>query len=384
MIKRAKAMNPADIYTAVQFRSLGMPSFWAKFVGLFMVSSVMLSLGACHKKPEAKKSTNVAAIVSYSVAQTKVLPMVIEGTGTVGAWQEAPIGAEVGGLTAVAIYVDEGQYIKQGQPLLKMNDVLLAAQYRQAEAQADTARKAYGRAQEVHAKGFMSNAALDQADSAHKSAMAALDTAKTQLSMATVRAPISGVVTERKAVLGQIIAPGQELFTIVRDGVLEFNMELTEKELKVVKPQQWVSISSDTIKETQGRVRLVTPVIDPQTRLGYARVTIPWSSGIRPGSFARGLISVEEIPVVTIPKRAVVYDENRAHVFVIGPQNRVRAVPIEMGQIQGEELVVLAGVEAGDKVVSVGAGFLVDGDAVDPRSSEITKIPVPQVKSMSK
>jgi len=292
-----------------------------------------------------------------------------------------PLSARKWGLTAVAIYVDEGQYVKQGQPLLKMNDVLLAAQYRQAEAQADTARKAYARAKEVHEKGFMSNAALDQADSAHRSAMAALDTAKTQLSMATLRAPVSGVITSRSAVLGQIVAPGQELFRIVRDGVLEFNMELTEKALKAIKPQAWATISTDTITGVQGRVRLVTPDIDPQTRLGYARITLPWSSGIRPGSFAKGTINVEELSVVTIPKRAVVYDENRPNVFVIGPQNRVRSVPIEMGQIQGDELVVLSGVEAGSKIVSVGAGFLVDGDTVDPRSSEITRLPVPQAKA---
>lgn len=341
-------------------------------ISAILLCAILLPLGACHEKPKAKKGTNVAAVVTYAVAETRKIDYIVKGSGTITPWQEAPVGAEVGGLTAVALLADEGQYVRQGQALLKMNDVLLQAQLRQAEAQAEQAEKAYNRAMDLHKQQFMSDAALDQSAAAHKTAQAFLDTARTQASMATVKAPISGIITTRTAVLGQIVEQGKPLFTIVRDAALELNMELTDKDLAMVKPDQVATVYSETQGEVTGRVRLVTPQINPTTRIGFARVRVPWSSGLRPGMFAKAEILAGTFDAVIVPSRAVVYTENKAAIFVIGNEGRVRLVPVRTGQVLNNETVILEGVAASDKVVTVGAGFLVDGDKVEARAQEIT------------
>lgn len=321
-------------------------------------------LGGCAKKEEKKADANSAPKVSYVLATLKPVTMAIDGAGSVEAWQDVPVGSEVGGMTVVALLADEGQYVKQGQVLLRMNDTLLSAQWRQAKAQAEQAQKAYERAQEVYQKGFLSKAALDNAEANFKTASAALDTAQTQLNLATVRAPISGIVTKRTAVMGQIVQPGAELFRIVRDGALDFNMELTEDELPKVKAGQAVEVVSDSVAPTTGRVRLVTPSLDARTRVGYARVSVSWNSGLRPGMFAKGRIDGATLDAVVVPSRSVVYIENKPGVFVVGIDNHVRFVPVTVGQAVGNDVVVSAGLEPDSQVITKGAGFLVDGDTV--------------------
>ncbi|MBW8882004.1 MAG: efflux RND transporter periplasmic adaptor subunit, partial [Asticcacaulis sp.] len=291
------------------------------------------------------------------------------GTGTVSAWQEEPVGAETGGLTAVSLLVDEGAYVKQGQPLLKMDDVLLQAQYKQAKANYDQANKAYQRAETLFKQGYLSAAALDNAQAAMLTTQAGMETAQTQLSLATVRAPVSGIVTSRKAVLGQIIQQGAELFRIVRDGRVELNMEVVESDLHLITPGMSATVSSQSTGPVSGSVRIVTPMVDPNTRLGYARISVPWSSGLRPGMFAQGSVDAGVQPILSVPQNAIVYSENTPGVYVIGAGNKVVFRKIVPGANLGKSVVVKDGLAAGEHIVTTGAGFLNSGDTVNPVAS---------------
>lgn len=333
--------------------------------GLCVVLAAALS--GCEHKDEAKAKSTApanATLVNYVTAGQDTAPVAVSGSGTISAWQEVPIGAETGGLTAVALLVDEGQSVAKGQPLLKMNDVLLQAQVRQAKASADQASKAYARAKELYDKQYLSAAALDQAFANQETTAAALATAQTQLSLATVRAPVAGVISSRKAVLGQVIQPGAELFRIVRDGRIELNMEVVESELGMVKAGMPASVTANTTGTVEGTVRIVTPMVDPATRLGYARISVPWSSGMRPGMFASGQVNVGSQSVTTVPQVAVVYSENAPGVFVVGADGKAHRRKVSLGGQAGKNVIVREGLQPGDRVVTTGAGFLNDGDKV--------------------
>jgi len=341
--------------------------------GLAAAVTMTIGLDACQKKPgaDAKGGKAVAAtpghasLVNYSVARDATAPVNVTGTGTISAWQEVPVGAETGGLTAVALLVDEGQSVTQGQPLLRMNDVLLQAQYKQAKASYDQANAAYQRAATLNKQGYLSTAGLEQAQAAMLTTQAAMETAQTQLSLATVRAPVAGIVTERKAVLGQIIQQGAELFKIVRDGRVELNMEVVDTDLHAIKPSMTATVSSDSTGPVTGTVRIVTPQVDPSTRLGYARISVPWSSGLRPGMFASGLIDVGNQSVLLVPQSAVVYNENSPGVYVPDASGKVHLRKVVLGGTQPDKSVIIKdGLLAGDKVITTGAGFLNDGDSV--------------------
>lgn len=346
---------------------------------LLLSGVLALSVAACSgQKGEAEKKPAEGALVEATLATEAVAPLVITGSGTVAAWQEAPIGAEVGGLTATAVLADEGQYVQQGQPLLKMNDAVLRAQLQQAQAgiqsaraQAVEAERAYQRYKELFDKGYASQSALDQKEAAYKTAQAQVATAEasaaqaqTQLNQTVVRAPVSGLITARTAVAGQIVSPGTELFRIVRDNRIEMNMEVVETELSALKAGMSATVTGETGQTVTGTVRVVTPAVNQQTRLGYARISIPADAGFKPGQFARASITVGEQPAVLIPQKAVVYQQNQPVAFVVGANNKVSGRKVKTGERRGDAIVIASGVSAGEKVVTSGAGFLVDGDAV--------------------
>jgi RND family efflux transporter MFP subunit len=324
------------------------------------------SLSGCDAKKDKKAAqpAHAATLVGYAVVSDVSAPVAITGTGTVSAWQEVPVGAETGGLNAVALLADEGQTVTQGQPLLRMDDVLLRAQLKQAQASATKAQKAFDRSKELYDKGYLSSAGLEQSEADQQTTSAALATAQTQLNLATVRAPVAGVVVSRKAVLGQIVQQGAELFRIVRDGKVELNMQVVENDLHVIKPGMAATVTSESTGTVAGTVRIVTPMVDPSTRLGFARISVPWSSGLRPGMFASGSIDAGQQNVLTVPQSAVVYSQNNPGLFVVGPDTKAHFRKVTLGDHLDKKVVVKDGVAAGDKVVTTGAGFLNDGDPV--------------------
>lgn len=339
------------------------------FKPLWLTAGVMLAVAAgvqgCTKKPKTdEKTAPQGASVNYAVVKSVIAPIHITGSGSISAWQEVPVGAETGGLTAIALLADEGQSVKQGQPLLRMDDVLLRAQVKQAKANYDQAEKAYQRASTLYKQGYLSAAGLDTAQASMLTTQAALDTAQTQLSLATVRAPVSGIVTSRTAVLGQIVSQGAELFRIVRDGRIELNMEVVEADLHQIKPGMSATVVGETGSPVSGTVRIVTPQVNATTRLGYARISVPWSSGLRPGMFAKGSIDAGQQTVLEVPSSAIVYAQNQPAVYFVGTDNKAHIHKVLLGDHIGQNVVIRDGVAPGDRVVTTGAGFLNDGDAV--------------------
>lgn len=342
-----------------------------------------LTLAACGGGDDAKKAEAASKTgggssqtVSVAVASLQNLPRTVTASGTVSAWEEVPVGAETGGLTATAVYVDEGAWVRQGQPLVQLNDALLRAQLRQQQAAVQTAeanaardQAALGRAQELKERGFLSQAALDTALANQRSsaanvaaAQASLSETRTRLAQATIRAPVAGQVIRRSVTRGQIVGAGTELFRIVRDGRLELDAQVPETELGLVRAGQTATVSSDEVGEAAGRVRIVTSEVDAESRLGTARISLT-GGNFRPGMFARARIQVGAQPVVTVPTASVLYRENRAGVFVMGTDNRVRFQAVTVLSRTNDQTAV-EGLTAGARVVVAGAGFLGDGDRV--------------------
>ena len=338
--------------------------------------------GGEDKKAAAEKDRTQAAsgqTVTVATAAVTDVARVVTASGTVSAWEEVPVGAETGGLTATAVYVDEGSYVRQGQPLVQLNDALLRAQLQQQQAGVQTAEAnaarddaALGRAQELKDKGFLSQASLDTALANQRasnanlsSARASLSETRTRLSQATLRAPVSGLIISRSVTKGQIISAGSELFRMVRDGRLELDAQVPETELPLVRAGQGAVVTSGQANgPVSGSVRIVTPQVDAQTRLGIARVSLSAGSGLRPGMFARAEIDVGDAPALSIPASAVVFREGKPGVYLIAANNTVRFTPVTTGERSGQMVVIASGLQAGARVVVQGAGFLGDGDHV--------------------
>ncbi|MBC1183140.1 efflux RND transporter periplasmic adaptor subunit [Brevundimonas sp. WCHBH090558] len=370
---------------------------------VFNFGAVALSallLASCGGHGEEKKDEKAAGgsrqtVSAATVTQTS-LDRTVTASGTVSAWEEVPVAAETGGLTAVAVYVDEGSYVRQGQPLVQMNDVLLRAQLRQQQAQvqlaeANVARDnaALDRAQQLKERGFLSQASLDTALANQRSsnanlaaARAALSQTQTQLSQATIRAPVSGLIVSRSVTKGQIIAAGTELFRMVRDGRLELDAQVPETELALVRTGQSATITSSEAGQTTGSVRIVTPEVNATTRLGLARISLAPGAQLRPGMFARADIAVGDQPATTVPTGAVLYRDNKPGVFVVRGDSTVHFQPVTILS-RTEAQTAVSGVDVGVRVAVDGAGFLNEGDRVNVAQA-VGNAPAPAAQPATK
>ena len=350
----------------------------ARTLGALLASAMMLAAcGGGEDKSEKAAAPSRQTVTAATVTLTN-LPRIVTASGSVSPWEEVPIGAETGGLSATGVYVDEGTYVRQGQVMVKLNDDVLRAQLRQQDAsvvaaQASVAREDadLARARELQGRGFLSQASLDMAISEQRAAAAQLASARasrsetqTRLNQTSIRAPVSGMVISRSVTRGQIVQPGTELFRMVREGRLELDAQVPETELRLVRADQPATITSDQGGQATGRVRIVTPEVDPQSRLGVARISLAAGAGLRPGMFARAAIDVGAQPSLVVPSASIVFREGKPGVYVIGANGAVRFTPVTTGARSGDLIAVASGVQAGQQVVVQGAGFLGEGDLV--------------------
>ncbi len=360
--------------------AMSLPRSVSRASGVALLMGLGLLVSACgggEAKEKADAAPAAGQSVSVATAAVTDLPRVVTASGSVSAWEEVPVGAETGGLVATAVYVDEGAYVRQGQPLVQLNDDLLQAQLRQQQAGVQTAQAnlarddaALARSQELKERGFLSQASLDTALANQRastanlaSARASLSETQTRLSQTTLRAPVAGLIISRSVTRGQIVAAGTEMFRMVRDGRLELDAQVPVTELALIRAGQSATISSDQVGRTTGRVRIVTPEVDEANRLGTARIALSGSGGFRPGMFAKAEIDVGSQPTITVPTAAILYRENRSGVFILTNDSHVRFQQVNVLSRDAERTSV-TGLVVGTRVVVEGAGFLGDGDRV--------------------
>ena len=347
-----------------------------KLVRAGTIAGLAAVLAACGGKTE-DAPPKPALTVAVAPVTLQPLARTVEASGTVNAWEMVPVGAETGGLTAVAVYADEGSYVRQGQVLVKLNDAVLASQLRQQDAQVASAKATLAqaaanlrRARELREKGFLAQAALDARIAEQRTAEAGLAAAQaaraetaTRRSQTEVRAPVSGLIVSRSVVKGKIVPAGEELFRLVRDGRLELSAQVPEQQISLIRPGMPATVTGEGVT-TSGVVRIVTPEIDPQTRVGLARISLAAGSGLRPGMFARAAIQVGAQPALTVPQAAVIFRADKSGVYVVDRASHVRFRPVRTGARVGDRVEALSGLVAGERIVVQGAGFLADGDLV--------------------
>ncbi len=330
---------------------------------LALAIAAAMTLAACGGEEKKVEPRPTLTVTAARVTET-ALPRTVDVSGTIAAWQEVPVGAEAGGLEAAQVLADEGQYVRQGQLLVKLNDRLLRAQVASAQATVNQMNNALARARELNERGFLSRAALDTAVANQATAAAALSEARARLDQTNIRAPVSGLITARSVVKGQIVSAGTELFRLVREGQIELNAQVPEAELRLVRPGQSATVTGEGKAAVTGRVRIVTPQVDPQTRLGLARISLPEVADYQPGNFARASIDVGAAPAMVVPSNAIVFREGRSGVYVIDASSKVRFVPVRTGERVGAMVEVEQGLTPGQRIAVQGAGFLAEGNLV--------------------
>jgi RND family efflux transporter MFP subunit len=316
--------------------------------------------------------------VAVASLQPATFPIRVSANGNIMAWQEASIGTEANGLRLIEVKVNVGDRVRRGQPLATFAaDTVEAelAQSRAAVAEADVALAEAAanaeRARALKESGALSAQQIQQYINAERRARAKLDAARAvermqQLRLAQTRiaAPDDGVVSARAATVGAVVPAGQELFRLIRGGRLEWRAEVAAADLLKLKPGQKVRITATGADVIEGRLRMLAPAIDIQTRNGLAYVDLPSSNTARAGMFARGEFEIGSNEVKTLPQTAVQLREGFSYVMRVGPDSRVIQTKVTPGRRSGNRIEIVGGLDVKDRVVVSGAAFLSDGDLV--------------------
>jgi HlyD family secretion protein len=335
---------------------------------------------AAHAADEPKKPSPPKPALSVNVVQPQRAEMLlrIAANGNIAAWQEASVGSELSGLRLAEVRVDVGDHVKRGQLLASFAAETVQSELAQvrasvAEAEATLAEAAANaqRARDMQESGMLSAQAITQMLTAERTAQARLDVQRALLNTQQIRvqhtqvfAPDDGVISARMASVGAVVTPGMELFRMIRQGRLEWRAEVAASELARIKPGLTASLTPVGGVPLTGRVRMVGPMVDPQTRNGIVFVDIGSSASAKPGMFARGEFNLGASPSLTLPQGAVLLRDGFSYVLIVGADSKVALTKVGVGRRSGEQVEIVSGLDANARVVAAGGGFLGDGDLV--------------------
>ena len=334
------------------------------------------------QQPDAKTAAvaKLAMTVTVAQPQSQQLSERLSANGTVAAWQEAAVGAEIGGLRLTQVRVNVGDQVKAGQVLAVFaNDAVMAeinqakAALNEAKAVASEAQANADRARALQPSGVISAQQFNKDVTAEATAKARVESAQANLAVSELRlkqtqvlAPDSGVISSRTASVGSVVGLGSELFRLIRGNRLEWRADLVSSELFRVKPGQKVRITVASGAEVLGQVRMLAPTVDVQNRTGLVYVDLPASAQglLKPGMFVRGEFEFGSSKALLVPQQSLVVRDGFQQVYVVGPDQRVKLLKVSVGRRQGDMIEITTGLPLDAKVVVRGAGFLTAGDLV--------------------
>ncbi|MHA6718710.1 efflux RND transporter periplasmic adaptor subunit [Sphingomonas sp. RS6] len=358
----------------------------AVLVLLLIAAAVMMGSGGEKQAAAAKgagERNSQLPTVTFDVPGKVSAATIVTGTGSLAARREMPVGVVGEGGVVTRVLVDAGSWVKKGEVLATVDRSVqaetaesLAAQIRVAEADAKLAQANLERAQKLVSNGFISQADIDQRTATRDQALARVRVAKAQLAETQarnrrldIRAPEAGLVLARQVEPGQIVSGGSGvLFRMAMNGQMELRTQLAEgdiQKLHVGAPAEVTPVGTrDTFK---GEVWQISPVIDPTTRQGIARIALPYDPALRPGGFAAARIVAGQVSAVTLPQSAVQSDPEGNFVYILNDKNEAVRRNVTTGEVSEDGIAIRSGLTGNERVVMTAGAFLNPGQKVIPQ-----------------
>jgi HlyD family secretion protein len=329
--------------------------------------AVVLALAGCKKPPEKQTEADQARAVRVIRVESRPISGALTASGDLVPREEAAVMPEVAGYRVLRVRADVGDFVRKGQTLVDLDPSLIEAQIAQAQAQAAQAADQANRVQGLDGSGVLSQEQIAQRRFQADAARAQLRNLQTQRRKLAVVAPVSGLILEKAVRPGDLSGGGTTpWFRMARDGQVELSADVGEADLPRIRVGQVATVSLPGGVAAQGHVRVVSPQIDAQTKLGEVRVLLPVRADIRTGGFGRAVFSDVSAMALAVPETAVRYDADGASVMTVGADNRVKRVLVQTGQRGGGYVQLVKGPPAGTRIVQNAAAFLLDNDLVRP------------------
>lgn len=352
---------------------------------VIFAGGLLLWLAGCSRervgqntKPEV--ITNVAVIA----AQKTTLPASLEAVGTVQAAQKTAVASQTTG-NIIEIRAHEGDRVQAGQILAAIDDTAPRAAVAQATAALAAARNevvltdsefslagsTLARYQQLFDKKSVSPQEFDEIKARYESssarrnlaraeqdrASAALTQAETALSYTRVRAPFTGLITQKLADVGTLATPGMPIFTIEDTRRYRLEASVDENDIGLARIGAQVPVYIDSLGGAlAGKVAQIVPAVDPASRTFVVKIDLPFNAWSRAGLFGRAHFSRGSREALLIPRAAVIQRGQLQGVYVVGPDDIASLRYITLGAAFNDQIQVLSGLQAGEKLIAAPDG----------------------------
>ena len=327
---------------------------------------------------ETERVEQIQSVTAVHVVEHAFNP-VVSLTGEARPKRDIHVFSPTSGVRVLQLLADEGEYVRAGQPLARLDVALSTAQIRSAEAsvaearaEALRARGEYTRAESIRDSGALSTEAIEQrrasataAEARLAASQAALAETNARLQGGYVRAPVAGLVISRSVQLGAMVDQ-QEMFRIAGDNALEIAANIAESDVLSLARGQSASFFLANGGIITARLSRLPASVDERTRTGQALFDLPRGTAVRAGMHLRGEVALNSRTAIAAPQSSILYSGGQAYVFVIGGDNIVRRADVVVGLRENDMVEIVSGLDAGLRIAGAGASFLKDGDKIRP------------------
>ncbi len=335
-----------------------------RFPSFALASGLLVGLcglvAACDRgaaPPEAGPSVSEPAALDARVASVRSLlvPIRVEVTGQVTAESRAALSSQLRA-NVEAVPVREGQAVKKGEALVRLDPRDARSALARAEAEGENAAAHLARMEQLFRDESATRQELDNARRAAKVAEAGRQAALTHLSHTTLTAPFDGLVTEKNVEVGELASPGQPLVTIEDARRLRLEATVAESDVQAVALGASLPVTIDALggEPLRGTVAQILPTGDPATHTILVKVDLPATPGLKSGMFGRLRLEKGQSATLVVPASAVIERGQLTGVFAVGPDQVAQLRWVKVGRRLNGDIEILSGVNVGERVLLAG------------------------------
>jgi membrane fusion protein (multidrug efflux system) len=318
--------------------------------------------------PAAAKSTGGSSVITVEAGPVKLSAVrrQIDAVGSLRSTESVIIRPEISGRITEILF-DEGQQVRRGMPLFRLDAAIARAQLEQAKASLVLSKANHERAEDLYRRGAGTQRARDEAVSKLRADEASVALAQATLDKATLMAPFDGIIGLRKVSVGDYVNPGQDLVNLENIEQLKVDFRVPEIYSMQIKVGQSVQIRLDAIPNSayDGTVYAIDPAYDPNGRAIILRARLANRDGLlRSGMFARVTLLVDEREqAIVVPETALVPIGGEQFIYRVVDGKAV-LTKVVIGQRRRGQVEIVDGLERDAVIVTEGAVKLRDGSAV--------------------
>lgn len=326
---------------------------------------VLISLAACGGEAAKPSPAKPSGLTTLSVSKQAATEERL-WDGVVEAVNKATLSAQTGG-RVTELPFDVNDYVKVGDVIVRFTDVEQQSGRRQAdaalraaEAAARESQLAFDRAKEMIDKKLVAQSVFDQAQARNDAAKAALEAARAavrqageQVDYTVVRAPYSGILTERHVQVGETVRPGQPLVSGLSLAQLRVEVEIPQGDLAAIREQSKAAILLDDGRRVDASKVILFPYGDARTHSFKVRLELPETeTGLQPGMTVKAAFAIGHAERLLIPVQSLVQRSEITAVYVIDASQRVALRQVRLGHHFGDQVEVLAGLSDGEQIAA--------------------------------